>query len=345
MGKWMIFGVFCLVAVPLAAWAQTLVYRGGRSLGAAALPHDLSGITWLGGAAWRAVSDKGNDAPRLSIVLNPEDGSITAATVAGMGKIGGRALDFEGIAYDKRRRSYFVSEESTPAIHEVAEADLHPIAAYPTPVSFKQIRRNRGLESLALNAAGTRLYTANEEALRIDGAAATAANPTRVRIVEYAVQGDAPGAGVTELHQYVYQVDAIGQADGPGTSHGGESGLSDMAILPDGKLLMLERAVHYTHFLSWDIPLFRARIYLVNLATATPLADASRPISAPVNAHSSAPVVKTLLYQGNLFNMEGLCIGPPTHNGLSVMGISDNQRAATGGMIQNAVHAFEYVAP
>lgn len=341
----------CLLILPLsllamqAAAAQTLVYRNSASLGTAGPPSDLSGLTWLGGNDWRAISDKNNAAPRLSITLNPADGSITAASIAATDVLGPPANDYEGIAYDPARHSYFVSEEATPAVHEYTTA-FSQVLAFPAPTGFAgNTRSNRGLESLSLNQAGSRLYTANEEALTIDGPAATPTNPTDVRIVEYSITGNTPGTGISELHQFVYQVDAVQGTNSSPSLPAPQSGLSDMAVLPDGKLLMLERSVYYTTLAGFTIPNFQSRIYLVDLSSATPLADPAKSITDPANASATLPVAKTLLYKGNLFNMEGLAIGPATTHGLSVLGITDNQLAQTGGLIVDQVYAFEYVVP
>jgi hypothetical protein len=128
-----------------------------------------------------------------------------------------------------------------------------------------------------------------------------------------------------------------------GTTHTGQSGLSDIAVLPDGRLLMLERSVYYTTFLGKDIPSFESRIYLVDPASATPLADPTKAITDPAN--SAVPIAKTLLYRGTQFNMEGLAVGPRTDRGWSILGISDNQKASTLGLIPNQINAFELIVP
>jgi hypothetical protein len=306
-------------------------------------PHDLSGLTWLGGNEWRAVGDKENAAPKIAITINPATGMITTASFVTTDTLGPPVQDYEGIAYAGGRHSYFISEEDTPTVHEYDVTALTQSAVYAAPTGFGgNSRANLGLESLSLNAAGTRLYTANEEALTIDGPRATSTNGTNVRIVEYSITGNTPGAGVSELHQFVYHVDAVPQADGSGTTHVGQSGLSDMAVLPDGRLLMLERSVYYTH-LGIDFPNFESRIYLVDPSAATPLADPTKAITDAPN--SATPITKTLLYRGTQFNMEGLGVGPATDRGISILGITDDSKASTGGLINNQINAFELIVP
>jgi hypothetical protein len=327
-----------------AAAGPILEFRGTFSFSSPD-PSDLSGLTWLGGNDWRAVSDKANAAPKLSITINAATGGIsTAAFAAVVDTLGAPANDYEGIAYDAARHSYFVSEEATPAIHEYDATTLAQAAAYAAPTEFSaHIRSNRGLESLSLNAAGTRLYTANEEALTIDGSAATPNNGTDVRIVEYSITGNTPGAGVSELHQYVYHVDAVQGSNAETSFPAEQSGLSDIAVLPDGRLLMLERSVYYTSLFGHAYPSFESRIYLVDPAAAAPLGDPAKAITDVAN--NATPLNKMLLFRGTQFNMEGLAVGPRTDRGISILGISDNQKASTLGLIPNQINAFELIVP
>jgi hypothetical protein len=337
-------GGLVLAAPARGAATPTLEFRG-TFLFNSPDPSDLSGLTWLGGNDWRAVSDKANAAPKLSITINPATGGITtAAFAATVDTLGTPANDYEGIAYAAARHSYFVGEEATPAIHEYDATTFTQDAAYSAPTGFSgHTRSNRGLESLSLNSAGTRLYTANEEALTIDGSAATPSNGTDVRVVEYSITGNTPGAGLSELHQYVYHVDAVQGSNTEPTFPAEQSGLSDMAVLPDGRLLMLERSVYYTSVFGHAYPSFESRIYLVDPAAGAPLGDPSKAISDAAN--NATPLTKTLLYRGTQFNMEGLAVGPRTDHGISILGISDNQRASTLGLISNQINAFELIVP
>ncbi len=333
-----------ILLLPLTARAQSLQFRNTFTLSTPD-PSDLSALTWIGGDRWRALSDKANAAPCLTLTIDPATGRLTAVTITAPGdRLGRPRLDTEGIAFVSARHSYFAAEETTPALHEYSADTLAHLTAYPPPRGFaRHARPNRGLESLAF--AADRLYTANEEALTIDGPVATPNHGTRVRLVEYALTGQTPGAGLREVRQYIYPVDPPQRANAgpfnrPAPSE--ESGLSDIAALPDGRLLMLERSVYYTPFLGRPWPNFEARIYLVDPADATPLPDPTRSINDPAN-RAARPLQKTLLYRGAQFNMEGLALGPPTAHGLSILGITDNQKSATRGLINNQLHAFEWL--
>lgn len=344
---------FTLIAMAFAAApsflaAQSLEYRNSKSLDTSI--GEMSGITWVDGNTWYAIADKQNLLAELNISINPADGSMSSASIASTSTIGGVSGDYEGIAYSASRNSFFLSNEATNAVHEVNRTDLSQVFSYPSPTSFNNARGNLNLESLSMNRQGTLLYTANEEALSIDGSRATPDSPTNVRIVQYSITGNTVGAGLSELYQFVYQVDPIVQDDASGTTHDGQSGLSDMLVLPDGKLLMLEREVYYTRLFSiQDIPHFRTRIYLVDPANATPLANPAASILDSSNTLSATPISKTLLFEGTssgllgidgFVNMEGLATGPATENGWSILGINDNQ---ANGLISTTVYAFEYL--
>ena len=100
------------------------------------------------------------------------------------------------------------------------------------------------------------------------------------------------------------------------------SGLVDLLALPDGQLLTLERE------LGGFIPLYRTRIYLVDLNAAT---DVSAVPS--LEASGFMPVAKTLLWQGffTSTNYEGITLGPVLHDGSSsLILVSDDGQGQLG---------------
>ena len=168
------------------------------------------------------------------------------------------------------------------------------------------------------------MWTANEQALTIDGPVSTAAAGTTVRLLKLNVVGNATSAG----SQYAYNVEPI---HGTSTLGSPQSGLSDLTLMPDGTLLALERSV------AVATPIYLNRIYEINPAGATDVSVA--PFSAGLLGQSLTPVSKTLLWSGSIDgsfgqNMEGLTLGPQLANGdWSLIGVVDNGDGNSGNTI------------
>jgi hypothetical protein len=105
-------------------------------------------------------------------------------------------------------------------------------------------------------------------------------------------------------------------------------GVVDMLMLPDGRILLTERSCALS-----IAGVFQTRIYTLNFTGAT---DVSAIPGLTGQTYST--VTKTLLYQGDQQNLEGLCLGPSLGPGrFSLLGIVDD-----GDPISvNRVVAFE----
>ncbi len=266
--------------------------------------HGLSGITCAGNNTYWAVADNNDKLLKLAIDL-ADDGSIRSAKVVGELTIADRG-DNEGIAFSAGRNSVFVSEETTPSVREYSLVDGRRLRALPTPDVFLHGHTvsNRGFESLTLSPDGKSLWTANEEALTLDGHPPSIVQPigstTRVRLLRYKLEasGDAAPA-----EQFVYQTGRVHDL-------GGTNGLCDLAALRDGRLLALERSAAEGLMRKATI---RTRIFLVDLAGAT---DVSKPpydagiASKDVRQVRKTPLFDALICDADGENLEGLCVGP-----------------------------------
>jgi hypothetical protein len=272
----------------------------------------LSGITHVGGGTFWAVMDNSNKLVQLNVSFDA-DGDTTAATIAG-GVSLGDTLDFEGIAFTTAaRNSVFLADEGTPGVREYDLSSATRLQTLTTPAVFGNRRSNFGFESLARRAGGSDLWTANEEALTVDGALSTPTDGSPVRLLHYSLAGDSATPGA----EYVYITDPLhGQ-----TTSGSRSGLSDLVVLPDGTLLALERALANPGL----IPTFESRIYEIDFAGATDVATLPGLIG-----QSYTPVTKHLLWKGQAGgllgqNLEGLALGPKLADGnWSLLGIVDD---------------------
>jgi len=181
--------------------------------------------------------------------------------------------------------------------------------------------RNQGFESLTITRDGKTLWTANERALLCDGNLRTPAEPfgstTKVRLLRFELsEGEAKSRA-----QFVYQTSGVHDV-------GGQIGLCDLASLPDGRLLALERSAAQNLQGRKSI---RTRIYVVDVAGAT---DVSGPeYRDGLKDKPVTKVSKSLLYDGFVFdddgeNVEGLCLGPQVQKGrYIVVGVVDDGEA------------------
>lgn len=329
--------VLAIALLPRGAAALSIVDPGQGPValadGAGVLPSELSGITWVPGTPeWLAVSDGQSRLFRLSVPIDPLTGQITSATTLGAqplvqsnGAPFPSARDFEGIALGPSGTSVFVSDEIGPRVREFSLAtgrvlaEIGP-ATHPALAIYANQRTNLGWESLTRAPDTGVLWTANEEALSVDGPTGAGAASTRVRL-------QALGADLVPIAQWGYTVSG---GVVPGTAGNTNGGVSDLVALPGGQLLVLERSAGLVSYPDIDL---RNRIYAVDFAGATEVTGL-----AALVVGGYTPVTKTLLWEG-LFpddNFEGIALGPVLANGdRSLLLVSDD-----GAGLQQSVLAL-----
>lgn len=334
-------GLAAALLLPGAALALSILDPGQGPValadGAAVSPRELSGVTWVpGGSEFLAVSDDQPRVYRLSVGIDAATGQITSATTLGaltLTQSDGSALpagrDTEGVALGVAGSSLFVSDESGPRLREHslatgrALAEVGPASA-PALAVFASQRPNLGWESLSLAPDTGVLWTANEEALTVDGPSGSGNKNTLVRLQQLA-PGFAPSA------QFAYRVS--GEAV-PGTIGNTNAGVSDLVALAGGQLLVLERSAGLVTF-DPDIDI-RNRIFLVDFTGATDVTGL-----ASLASGGFTTVSKTLLWEG-LFpddNFEGIALGPTLANGdRSLILVSDD-----GSNLHQSLYALRLV--
>ena len=268
--------------------------------------RELSGVTWAGGERYLAVSDKDAALYRLSVQLDHRAGTVLGAEVTGRVALG-QGTDLEAVARAPDG-SVYVSDEVGPAIRRYDAETGAARGVVRPPRVYANARRNLSLESLALSPDARTLWTANEEALKGDGATNRGADGQGTLVRLQRLRGDGRG-GWRPDGQWAYRVDGVAPFFGRAPS-----GLVDLAVLPDGTLLALERAAGIVGMGS-EMPSaqvgFRSRLYAVDLQGA---ADTSHLASLPP---SVAAVRKTLLWEATFpgLNFEGMALGPPLAGG------------------------------
>jgi len=202
-------------------------------------------------------------------------------------------------------------EEDTPAVHLAAVGSGELIGLVPLPAILGSRRPNLGLESVAIDPVRSRVWTATEEALAGDGPAARAGVGTVVRLVCVSFAG---GAGRATTAQFAYRVDPPHRflPLGPTSPL---SGVVAIAVLADGRLLVLERSA------GFGVPPFENRIYIADTAEAGDVSDVERDLAD----WQGRGVTKRLVWRGGLgCNLEGLAVGPELPaGGQAVVAVAD----------------------
>ena len=281
---------------PLAPWEATMDVRGLPMLSPIGeflrprVPEELSGITYVDGDLYYAVSDDGSGIWPMQIGMDRVTGMITNCVMGRNVRVGG---DNEGIAWNPRGNSVFVTDENAQTIYEIDPATGKLMAEVSLPEHQRKRRKNRGLEALTLSPDGVFLWTANEEALSGDGDRSREQKGTTVRLTRFRRGDDAEWAHDGE---WAYLTDAIGG----GKTRRMRSGVSDLCALEDGTLLVLERELSR----KGVAPAYRARLYAVRPTPGAPI-DMERPLA------------KKLIFGADTgtANYEGVCLGPTLDNG------------------------------
>jgi hypothetical protein len=304
--------------------------------------QEMSGVTYVGpaGGAHRfiAAEQTKGELVQFDVTVNAS-GAITAISNVAAIDIASSA-DLEGIAYtNASRNSVFASDElaAGPRIVEVNLATGNTQQAVTIPSVFAgHTLSNRGFESLTRSLDAKEMWTGNEEALTVDGAAATPDAGTVVRLVRFNVAGNA----VTAAQQYAYSVEPM---HGPYLLGNGQSGLSDLTLMPDGTLLALERSLANVATLA-----YRSRIFEIDFAGATDVSVG--PPAGGLAGQSYTPVAKQELFDGAADgalgqNLEGLALGPRLANGSWLLvGVVDDRPGDLDSLSANTVVAFTATA-
>jgi hypothetical protein len=327
--------IVALVLAPAAVAANWSVSRVNHTVltpPGGVTVAEMSGVTYVGpvGGLHRFIAAEETHGELLQF-----DVSFTA--VGGISAVSNiTALpisytqDFEGIAYtNPTRNSVFLSHENGPGVREVSLATGAGSQTVTVPSVFTapgNKRPNLGFESLTRTLDGTAMWTANEQALTVDGPEATSSAGTPIRLLKMNVAGNSVSVGP----QYAYHVEPIHGSSSFGSP---QSGLSDLAAMPDGTLLALERSVAFLASPST----YLNRIYEIDFDAATDVSLG--PTAGGLIGQSYTPVSKSLVWSGPADggsgqNMEGFALGPQLANGSWVLlGVVDNGDGFSGNTI------------
>jgi len=267
--------------------------------------EQISGITYAGGNLFYAIDDTDNKLYPLELAISRSDGSLTESDITiGTGVVMSGSHDMEGCAFDPASGKVWISQETNALIREFDPATGALLRSAPVPAVQKQYVGNYSLEALTISGDGRIMWTANEEALKVDGALATNSVGSVVRLTRFT--RESVYDNWTPDGEWAYETQPIGTLKDSHT----RSGVSGLCALPDGTLLTLERRCYDGGF----FPDFNIRIYQVNFSGATDVSS----LASLKNA-SYTKTTKTLLFSftdtSDMPNYEGICLGPRLNDG------------------------------
>lgn len=342
--------VACLFGVVLAgrAFADLAIEEVGQKF-TLKLPDyaDMSGVTWRGDDSFYVVRDGGavtsnNCYVHLMSPIFDGRGGLTHKPVMGAGVLLQGAHDVEGVARDPFNGKIWVSDEYDTSIREYDPQTGVPTGRQVAIPAFvvENTRNNLSLESLALSPDGLTLWTANEEALECDGPCASAKRGTTVRLMRFTREG--PQADWVLAGMWAYVCEPCGSLGAL------NSGVSDLCVLPDDSLLVLERECSYE-------TLGMTRIFRPSFTNATDVSTLTSLAESVYTPVTKGAALYTLrdgdFFGGGVLNSdvacyEGLCTGPRNADGtLCLMLVSDGgaMGSRTKWGLTATVHTQPYV--
>lgn len=277
----------------------------------------LGGISWVSNDVYWAVTDWNPVVWELELPVDLRSGRLSGCNLTRLCEPQD-AVDVEAIVRDPLDGSVWIADERSCRITRHDPATGRRTGRVELPPLMDGIYLDLGLESLTMSGDGLVMWTCTEEALKDDGPRSTKAHGSDVRLTRLCRKGkDAPWevAG-----QWVYLTDPI--AGGPWSISGRDmsrSGVSELCLLEDGTLLVLERELSKAL-----IPRLRCRIYEVDFTSATDVNG----IGSIGQANGLRRVGKRMLFETKGLSMyEGMCVGPKLADGSRLMVlVSDGDR-------------------
>ena len=303
-----------------AAETPTIV-AGAPAMREPPFPASASGIAYIGGTNYYVVADDAKSGEvglyRAAIALS-DDGLSVLSVSSGPRVVLEGCADLEAVAYDPLTKNVWAADESRKTIAEYNPETGAKLRSLAYPEEMKNTYKNLGFESLAMSEDGLTMWTANEEALVSDGPKSSYESGTKVRLVKFERRG--PADEWRHVETVPYTTEKWNQQYDCGGN--GRRGVSELCVLPDGSLLVLERelssGVKGSGMAAAMAARFMHEIFLVSGGKKTSVYRSSADDSGAV-----------------LSNCEGMCLGPRTADGArSLLVITDAGDGFTSAQIR-----------
>ncbi len=282
-----------------------------------AVAEQISGVTWAGGSLYYAVDDNDDKLYPLTLDINGAGELAKTNITIGTGVPVQGASDMEGCAWDPASRLLWISDETGPTIRKIDPATGEPLGLVAVPAVHRQYYGNFSFEALTISGDGLTMWTANEEALKVDGEKSSKTEGSLVRLTRFSrktVSDKWESAG-----QWAYLTQPVGSDP---WVHNNDtktrSGVAGMVALPDGRLLVLERNLWGDN--GWDAT-FYTRIYLVDGTSESGGKATDVSGMASLKDAEYEKVKKTALFNKEVgwVNYEGICLGPRLDDGSLIL--------------------------
>lgn len=297
-------------------------------------PANYSGITHIEGNSYAVVSDKEIHSGFyiFNIDIDTASGRIGNVTRSQLQTSASDAIgrDEEGICFLPSANTVFISAEDDQRIIEYSLDGKPTGRELQVPAMFApdSIHANFGFESLCRSEARSRFYTTTERPLKRDGANGRNA----VRILEF-------NDSLSPTAQYAY---ALEQPSLPTEAKYYAHGISEIAALPDGRLIVMERELSVPQ--NYIGAKCRIRLFSIEPTEEAQCSAQSDLSTWP----DSRFLFKTAIAdfttklepaQMNFANYEGMCPGPQIAGRQSLILLSDSQ----GGMGNKLFRLKDYI--
>lgn len=305
------FYLLWLLLAVQTAWGQTAWVNRQRAFPREIAPGNYSGIAWMGGERYAVVNDKAehNGFALMTITTDSLTGEIIAARLDSVVASSGSGRDEEGICYVANRNTVMVSGEADGQVVEYDLTGRLTGRRLAMPAVFGSARRNRGLEALTYNARTGLFWTTTETTLEADGPEYSVDHLGGNRLRLQCFDED-----LMPREQFWYLTDTTSVRGRRGRSLIGVSGL---AALDDGQLVVLEREVYIPRRKIGSF--CHVKLYLVN-------PKGHEPGDTLLKRRLAEFRTKINLTNRSFANYEGICVGPRLTDGSTLLVlVSDSQ--------------------
>ena len=307
-----------LALMPLMLMAQEATVHKQRAFPKTVSAGNYSGITWLGGSQYAVANDKSPTAGfyLMTIETDSVTGELLMVREDTFLTSGRPNRDEEGICYMPQTQTVFVSGEED---QEILEYDLQGKLTgrkLNIPEIFKTAYSNGGFEALTYQMKTHRFWTTSEFTLKADGK-----KPTIEQKIRNHLRLQSFGDDLQPKEQYWYETDSTVIRKHKGRSILGVSGL---AALDDGRIVMLEREMYFPKKQIGSYSL--VKLYLVDPTQHNPGEVLNKTLLAVFRT-------KVNLTRRNFANYEGICVGPKLSDGRQLLIlVCDSQNQYRGVM-------------